>query len=99
MYEMFEDYPGNVNYEIVEELGKVYLVVYHDYVFNKYVDNYYAINQISLNGFSYEKIQKIKNEANVLSNIKSDYIVRYRRYRESFEHKDNNTFNIVMELS
>ena len=99
MEEMYEEYPGKVNYQIVEEhgkgaYGKVYLVVYHNFDSSKYVDDFYAIKQISLNGFSDEKIKKIKNEANFLSNIKSDYIVRYI---DSFENKDNNTFNIVME--
>ena len=98
MEEMLGDYPGNGDYRIVDELGKgafgkVYCVFYHSYSSNK-VDNYYAIKQISLNGFSDEKIKKIKNEANILSKIRSDYIVRYR---DSFENKDNNTFNIVME--
>ena len=81
----------NQEYTIIKELGeggfgKVYQVL------NEKENKYYAIKKILLKNLTEEEIESTKNEANILSNIKSEYIVNYY---DSF--KDDNSFNILME--
>ena len=81
------------DYEIVKELGNgtdthIFLVTKNSSD-NK---NYYVIKQINLEGLSLEEKKFFKNEANILSKIKSEYVVKFI---EDFE--ENNCYNIVME--
>ena len=81
------------DYEIVKELGNgtgthIFLVTKNSSD-NK---NYYVIKQINLEGLSSEEKKTFKNEANILSKIKSEYVVKFI---EDFE--ENNCYNIVME--
>ena len=81
------------DYEIVKELGNgtdthIFLVTKNSSD-NK---NYYVIKQINLEGLSLEEKKFFKNEANILSKIKSEYVVKFI---EDFE--ENNFYNIVME--
>ena len=85
------DFPNHTNYEIKEQLGKggfgsVYKVL------NKDDSQLYAIKKISIKGLNDEEIEKIKNEAKILSNIDNENIVKYY---DSFI--DNDSFNIVMK--
>ena len=82
------------DYEIVKELGrgsyaKAYLVSKTISDLNK---EYYVVKQINLEGMSIEEKNTFKNEANILSKIKSEFVVKFY---ESFE--ENNCYNIVME--
>ena len=81
------------DYEIIKELSKgtyanIYLVTKNV----SDIKSYYVIKQINLEGLSLEEKIFFKNEANVLSKIKSEYVVKFI---ESFE--ENNFYNIVME--
>ena len=85
------DFPNHTNYEIKEQLGKggfgsVYKVL------NKDDSQLYAIKKIPIKGLNDEEIEKIKNEAKILSNIDNENIVKYY---DSFI--DNDSFNMVME--
>ena len=59
---------------------------------NKKGKNLYVIKQIPLFGLTPSEIKEVKSEANILSQIKSTYVVKYF---DSFEDKNN--LNIVME--
>ena len=88
-----EDFPGDRSktYKIIKELGKgAFGRVYK--VKNKDDNKYYVIKKILINGASKEELDKIKNEAKILSKLNSEYIVKYYN---SFE--GDNSFNIVME--
>ena len=81
------------DYEIIKELSRgtysnIYLVTKNV----SDIKNYYVIKQINLEGLSLEEKKFFKNESNVLSKIKSEYVVKFI---ESFE--ENNFYNIVME--
>ena len=81
------------DYEIVKELGKgTYANIYLVTKTSSDIKNYYVIKQINLEGLSVEVKQSFKNEATILSKIKSEFVVKFI---ESFE--ENNFFNIVME--
>ena len=78
-------------YKIIKELGeggngKVYQVL------NKKNNKYYAIKKISIKYLEEEDIELIKNEANILSSINDEHIVKY--FDSS---QDENDFNILME--
>ena len=85
------DFISHPNYEIKEQLGKggfgsVYKVI------NKNDNKIYAIKRISIKGLNQKELEYIKNEANILSNIENENIVKYH---ESFYEDD--FFNIVMD--
>ena len=61
-------------------------------VCKKYTSKLYVIKQISLLGLTEKQITENKSEAKLLSQIKSNYVVKYY---DSFI--DNNNLNIVME--
>ena len=88
MSEMIKDY------EIVKELGRGSYAV--AYLVSKTISDltkeYYVIKQINLEGMTTEEKDTLKNEANILSKIKSEFVVKFY---ESFE--ENNCYNIVME--
>ena len=87
-----EDFPGDKSktYKIIKVLGKgTFGTVYK--VENKDDNKYYVIKKISINGASKEELDKIKNEAKILSKFNSEYIVKYYN---SFE--GDNSFNIVI---
>ena len=71
--------------------GTVYMVSKKSKNKNKEKD-LYVIKQISLFGLNPSEIKDVKLEANLLSQIKSTYVVKYL---DSFE--ENNNLNIVME--
>ena len=78
-------------YKIIKELGqgafgKVYQVI------NNNCNKYYAIKKILLKNLNENQFENIQNEAKILSNIESEYIVKYY---DSFKDKDS--FNILME--
>ena len=78
-------------YQIIEVLGeggfgKAYKVE------NKTDKNIYVIKKIPINTKNLEELKSIENEALILKEINSEYIVKYF---ESFI--DNDQFNIVME--
>ena len=91
MSEKKVDFPSHPNYEIKEELGKggfgsVYKVI------NKNDNKIYAIKRVSIKGLNQKDLDYIKNEANILSSIENENIVKYY---ESFYEDD--FFNIVMD--
>lgn len=61
-------------------------------VFNKDDNNYYVIKKISIKGLNNEQLELIKNEANILSSLNNENIVKYY---DSFIEGDS--FIIVME--
>ena len=78
-------------YKIIEQLGeggfgKAYKVE------NKKDKNIYVMKKIPINTKNLEELKSIENEALILKEINSEYIVKYI---ESFI--DNAQFNIVME--
>ena len=79
------------NYIIKETLGKgAYGIVYK--VQKKGTSDIYVIKQISLEGLTEKEKEEVKQEAFILSSIKSDFVVKYY---DSF--LDNDNINIVME--
>ena len=85
------NFSSHPNYEIKEELGKggfgsVYKVI------NKNDNKIYAIKRVSIKGLKQKDLDFIKNEANILSSIENENIVKY--YESFYE---NDFFNIVME--
>ena len=86
------------NYHIEKKLGKgtygdVYMVSKEaDINEKKEKKNLYVIKQIPLFGLTPTEIKDVKSEADILSQIKSNYVVKYF---DSFE--ENNYLNIVME--
>ena len=85
------NFSSHPNYEIKEELGKggfgsVYKVI------NKNDNKIYAIKRVSIKGLNQKDLDFIKNEANILSSIENENIVKY--YESFYE---NDFFNIVME--
>ena len=88
---MIMDFPNNQKYTIMEILGQgAFGCAYK--VLNKDDLNFYVIKKIKLKEGNKEELEKIKNEAKILSKLDNSHIVRYY---ESFE--DNFSFNIVME--
>ena len=86
------DFPSHPNYEIIKQLGKggfgsVYKVI------NKNDNKIYAIKRISIKGLNQKELDFIKNEANIISNIDNENIVKYH---ESFY--DDDYLNIVMDF-
>ena len=91
MSEKKADFPSHPNYEIKQQLGKggfgsVYKVI------NKNDNKIYAIKRIEIKGLNRKELEFIQNEANILSNIENENIVKYH---ESFYEDD--FFNIVMD--
>jgi len=91
MSEKKADFPSHPNYEIKQQLGKggfgsVYKVI------NKNDNKIYAIKRIEIKGLNQKELEFIQNEANILSNIENENIVKYH---ESFYEDD--FFNIVMD--
>ena len=79
------------NYEIEKQLGKgTYGVVYK--VKKKDDNKIYVLKQISLIGLTSAQKAEVKQEAQVLSKIKSKYVVKYY---DSFE--EDGKLNIIME--
>lgn len=80
------------DYTIKDKLGNgSYGTVYR--VTKKSDKNTYVLKQISLFGLTPSQIEGVKNEANILSQMNSIYVVKYC---DSFE--DKNFLNIVMEF-
>ena len=86
-----QNYPNNQKYTIIEMLGQGGFGAAYK-VLNKDNSNIYVIKKIPTNNIEEEEKNKILNEANILSSINSEYIVKYY---ESFSGE--NSFNIVME--
>ena len=85
------DFPNNKKYMIIEKLGQgAFGFTYK--VLNKDDLNFYVIKTIPLKEVNKEELEKIKNEAKILSTLDNSHIVKYY---ESF--KDDYFFNIVME--
>ena len=80
---------ANVDFKIVKQLGEggfgnVQLIEKNN--------KYYALKRIVINKFEKDELDKLKNEAIILSTFNSKYIVKYY---DSFIK--NNYFNIIME--
>ena len=87
-----ELFPNNPKYKIIQKLGQgPFVAVYK--VMNIEDNNFYVIKQIKIKDASKKELDSIKNEANILSSINSEYVVKLY---ESFN--DKNSFNIVMEF-
>ena len=81
------------NYRIKKLLGKgTYALAYLVEKNLQESTQNYVIKQIPLENLSPLEREEVKEEANLLSQIKSDYVVKYY---DSFE--ENNCLNIVME--
>ena len=83
---------GNIkDYKIIEKIGQGgFGCVFK--VMNKKDEKIYALKQIYLDKGKKEELEQLKNEANILSTIENEYIVKY--YDSFVEEK---TFNIIME--
>ena len=85
-----EKYPNNQSYEILEVLGENMgstLKVRH-----KESNNIYVMKKIFIKNIGENKIKTIQNEAEILSTINNEFIVKYI---DSF--KDKNYLYIIME--
>jgi NIMA (never in mitosis gene a)-related kinase len=78
-------------YKIIEEIGKGKGGFGKVYKVEK-EKKLYAIKKICLNEKSKEEIDKIQNEANILSNINNEHIIKFH---DSYQDKD--AFYILME--
>ena len=87
-----KEYPNNPNYLIIQELGHGSFG-YAYKVLNKGDHKLYVIKRILIKNAKEGEIKEIENEANILSSINNDNIVKYV---DSFS--DNESFNIVMEF-
>ena len=80
------------DYEIKEKLGEgAYGSVYK--VSKKNSNEFFVIKKIPLYGLDQKEKEDVKNEAKILSQIQSNYVVKYY---DSFENE--NALNIVMEF-
>ena len=86
-----KDFPSRPNYKIIEKLGQGSFGSAYK-VKNEENEDIFVIKKILLEGAKGNQLKEIKNEAQVLSSINSENIVKYF---ESFEDKES--FNIVME--
>ena len=86
-----EDYPNNPNYKIIENLGQGDFVSSYK-VLNKNNNDTCIIKKIKFKDAKSDEIKELQNEANILSSIDNDHILKYY---DSFS--DNESFNIVME--
>ena len=87
--ELFSDCP---KYKVIQKLGQGSFGAAYK-VMNIEDNNFYVIKQIKIKDASKKELESIKNEANILSSINSEYVVKLY---ESFN--DKNSFNIVMEF-
>ena len=70
------DFPSDSFYEIKNKLGKGnFGTVYK--VFNKDDNNYYVIKKISIKSLNNEQLESIKKEANILSTLNNENIMKY----------------------
>ena len=79
------------NYKIIKKLGQGACGCAYK-VLNEEDNKIYVIKKISLDTANDEEINKIKNEAKILSSLNSENIVKYIS-----SYTDNESFNIVME--
>jgi len=80
------------NYHIVEKLGQGSFGLAYK-VLNKNDNKFYVLKQIFLQNFNNDELKELQKEANILSKLDCENIVRYV---DSFS--ENNSFNIVMEF-
>ena len=86
-----EYFPTKPNFKIIEHLGQGTFGSAFK-VLNEEDNSTYVIKKIFLKSATEEEIKDIQNEANILSSLNSENIVKYY---DSFIDKDS--FNIVME--
>ena len=80
------------DYKIIEKIGQgAFGSVFK--VLNSKDNQVYALKQIILKEAKKEELEQLKKEADILSSINNQYIVKYY---DSFIEKD--TFNIIMEF-
>ena len=85
------EFPTQPKFKVKEKLGQgAFGAAYK--VFNEEDNNYYVIKKILLKSAKENEINEIKKEAKILSELKSENIVKYY---DSFS--DNDSFNIIME--
>lgn len=88
---MSHNFPNNPKYQIIEKLGEgAFGAAYK--VMNIQDNKVCVIKQINIKDRKKEELESIKKEANILSSLNSEYVVKYY---DSF--KDKESFNIVME--
>ena len=85
------EFPTQPKFEVIKKLsnsdfGAIYKIL------NKEDNNYYSIKKISLKSVEENEINEIKNVSKILSELKSENIIKYY---DSFE--DKTAFNIIME--
>ena len=85
------DFPNRPNYKIIEILGQGSFGSAYK-VLNEENNSIYVIKKIKLKNVKKDELKLIKNEAEILSILNSENIVKYF---DSFE--DNESFNIIME--
>ena len=80
------------NYKEIEKLGQgSFGSVFK--VLNKKDNKYYVMKKIIIDDNNKDKLLELKKEANILSNINNEYIVKY--YKSFIEN--HKFFNIIME--
>jgi NIMA (never in mitosis gene a)-related kinase len=87
----YDTYPHHENYQIIEVLGNgTFGTVFKIYDIDD--NRYYAIKRINITQFNEHNIHIIKKEAELLSKINSEYVIKY--YKSFIE---DNCLHIVME--
>ena len=85
------EFPNHANFKVLEKLGQgAFGAAYK--VLNVEDNSIYVIKKILLKDAKEDEIKEIKNEANILSSLDSENIVKFY---DSFT--DNESFNIIME--
>ena len=79
------------NYHIIEKLGQGSFGAAYK-VLNKKDNKFYVLKQIFLQNNKNDELKELQKEANILSKLNCEYIVKYF---DSFLEK--NCFNIIME--